>query len=207
MTDGDTQWVIALTGGPCAGKTTAMRRLQAHFGALGMRVYLVPEAATIMWASGCEPSDLGLSEPRVAFQTGLMRLQLQLEDSIAAVARANGTKAVLLCDRGLMDGKAYMSDAEWQRVLDNNKLAEEECNMRYDCVIHLVTAAEGASEHYVASQLRRETAEQAVAVEKRTLEVWAGHLRRSVVDNSTGMDGKLARVVDAASAVMLSSHC
>ena len=38
---------IALTGGPCGGKTTALTRLRDRFQSLGWRVFLVPETATL----------------------------------------------------------------------------------------------------------------------------------------------------------------
>lgn len=190
-------WVIALTGGPCAGKTTALGRLQQHFQAAGLRVYVVPEAATLLWASGCAPADLASSEPRIAFQSALLKLQLQLEESLAAIARANGAPAILLCDRGTMDGKAYLSDDEWREVLSRNQLTEETCQHRYDCVLHLVTAADGAETHYAAHALRRETSDEAVTVDRRTTTVWSAHPRRHTFDNSTDMEGKLARVLEA----------
>jgi thymidylate kinase len=195
-------WVIALTGGPCAGKTTALGRLQAHFQAAGLRVYIVPEAATLLWSSGCAPADLTSGEPRIAFQSALLKLQLQLEESLAAIARANGTPAIVLCDRGTMDGKAYMSDAEWSEVLVRNALTEETCQHRYDCVLHLITAADGAVMHYAAHALRRETSDEAVTVDRRTTMVWSQHPRRHTFDNSTDMEGKLARVLRAVAEVI-----
>lgn len=43
---------ICLTGGPCAGKTTALATLSLHLKQLGYRVLLVPEAATILMQGG-----------------------------------------------------------------------------------------------------------------------------------------------------------
>ena len=38
---------IVLTGGPCAGKTTALVRVIEHFNNLGFKVFCVPEVPTI----------------------------------------------------------------------------------------------------------------------------------------------------------------
>jgi hypothetical protein len=179
-----------------------MHRLQHHFQAAGLRVYLVPEAATLLWASGSTPADLREEEARIAFQVALMRLQLQLEDSIAMVARATRTRAILLCDRGLLDGKAYVNLSEWLEVLRLTGVTEELAEQRYDCVMHLVTAADGASNHYSFHDLRRETLIQATLVDQRTKENWSVHPRRTVVDNSTDMEGKLSRVVSAVEEMM-----
>ena len=37
---------IVLTGGPCAGKTTALVRIIEHFSNLGFKVFTVPEVPT-----------------------------------------------------------------------------------------------------------------------------------------------------------------
>jgi len=38
---------IVLTGGPCAGKTTALVRIIDHFSNLGFKVFCVPEVPTM----------------------------------------------------------------------------------------------------------------------------------------------------------------
>ena len=43
---------IVLTGGPCAGKTTALARLSAFLNERGFRVFTVPEAATMLFTNG-----------------------------------------------------------------------------------------------------------------------------------------------------------
>ena len=43
---------ICLTGGPCAGKTTAIAKLQRLLQNTGFRVFTVPEAATLLMKSG-----------------------------------------------------------------------------------------------------------------------------------------------------------
>lgn len=67
---------------------------------------------------------------------------------------------VVLCDRGLMDGKAYMENSLWERMLRTYKIKERNMrDTRYDAVFHLVTAADGAAKFYTTanSTSRRET--------------------------------------------------
>jgi hypothetical protein len=48
-----------------------------------------------------------------------------------------------------MDGSAYVSDELWSAVLDEMGLSQMQlCDKRYDGVIHMVTAADGASSFY-----------------------------------------------------------
>ena len=43
---------ILLTGGPCAGKTTALASISQDLTQLGYKVLVVPEAATIFMKGG-----------------------------------------------------------------------------------------------------------------------------------------------------------
>lgn len=43
---------ILLTGGPCAGKTTAMASISQDLTQLGYKVLIVPEAATLIMKGG-----------------------------------------------------------------------------------------------------------------------------------------------------------
>ena len=48
-----------------------------------------------------------------AFQKHLMQVQREVEDAFVALAKGSGRPAVMLLDRGLMDGKAYMEEEQW----------------------------------------------------------------------------------------------
>ena len=43
---------IVLTGGPCAGKTTALVKVIEHFSSLGYKVFTIPEVPTLFTQSG-----------------------------------------------------------------------------------------------------------------------------------------------------------
>ena len=43
---------IVLTGGPCAGKTTALVKVIEHFSSLGYKVFTIPEVPTMFSQSG-----------------------------------------------------------------------------------------------------------------------------------------------------------
>lgn len=51
-----------------------------------------------------------------------------------------------MCDRGTLDGAGYLPRALWERVLARLGIDELKLrDARYDAVLHLVTAARGAS--------------------------------------------------------------
>jgi len=78
---------ICLTGGPCAGKTTALATLSTVLQQLGFRVLLVPEAATLLMKGGAmiETRKLTFSDA-VRFQTNVMKMQMSLEDIFIEIA-------------------------------------------------------------------------------------------------------------------------
>lgn len=80
-----------------------------------------------------------------------MMMQISLEDlfkGIATVEQPN-KNIVLICDRGTMDGSAYVSKGIWDRIIQDNDLSEHKLrDLRYDLVIHMSTAADGAEEFY-----------------------------------------------------------
>ena len=96
-------------------------------------------------------------------QHSVLDLQVSIEDSFEVLLRASGKPSVLLCDRGLMDGKAYLTEEEWQTMLSQRR-GLHDCDFRegrYNAIFHLVTAAEGAEAYYTLENnaVRSETAE------------------------------------------------
>ena len=105
---------ICLTGGPCAGKTTALLTLYEKITEQGFKVLLVPEAATLMMKGGCfiQTGKMTFADG-VKFQINLMKTQMILEDVFLETALHGDQKTILICDRGVMDGQAYVTDQVW----------------------------------------------------------------------------------------------
>lgn len=191
---------IVLTGGPCAGKTTAKSYLQEKLSDYGVSVTFVPEVASMLIGSGIDPRNLG-KEDYVDFQELLLRTQLHLEDEVfwEAAMIKGGKKQVMICDRGCMDNLAYMDNESFSAILERNEwnkvmLRDEQ----YDAVFHLVTAAEGQEKFYnLDNPNRTETPEEARALDVKTREVWLGHPHLVVVDNSTLFGEKMKRLLNA----------
>ena len=103
---------------------------------------------------------------------------------------------IILCDRGVFDNRAYVSDREFKELLKERNLNEMELSSSYDMVIHLVTAAKGAKEHYTTANnsARTETVEEALKMDKKTLEAWVGHKRIEIIGNEGSFDDKIHNV-------------
>jgi len=172
---------IVITGGPCGGKTTALSFLKAQLGRRGWSLVLVPECATSLIAGGISPSSMS----RLDFQTAVFELQLAQEDVfLRSAKRIANDKVLMVCDRGLMDGKGYLSDEEFDDLLQSHGLTEEEANARYGAIFHLQSAAKGQLNAYSldnnASRLEDDPSE-AIRIDDRIAESWDNHPHRCII--------------------------
>lgn len=186
---------IVITGGPCAGKTTAMSWIQSNFAKIGYTVLFVPETATELITGGVAPWTCGSNAD---YQKCQMKLQLEKEKIFRQGAETmKADKILIVCDRGALDNKAYMSDLEFSQVLESLGCNEVELRDNYDAVFHLVTAAKGAEEFYTTANntARTETVEQAAALDDKLIAAWTGHPHLRIIDNATNFQDKLKRLI------------
>ena len=193
----DTITKIVLTGGPCAGKTTALARIVEHFSGMGYYVLTVPEAATLFSQSGVD--FLTANKPLfVESERQLMEFQLEMEDRLERIAERSGQPSLIVCDRGPMDIRAYMRQEMWDSLLQSiDKTVVELRDARYAAVIHMSTAAKGAEKFYTLGNnaARSESPEQARAIDDRLMTVWTGHPHLRVIGNDCGFEEKINRVL------------
>ena len=186
---------IVITGGPSAGKTTAMSWVQNAFTKLGYTVLFVPETATEFITGGVAPWTCGTN---LDYQKVQMELQLTKERLFEKAARTmKAEKVLIVCDRGAIDNRAYMNDEEFGVVADRLGLSVGAVLESYDAVLHLQTAAKGAEEAYSLANnaARYETAEEARALDDRIIAAWTGHPHMRVIGNETDFDTKMRRLI------------
>ncbi|MBR2527854.1 MAG: AAA family ATPase [Blautia sp.] len=187
---------IVITGGPCAGKTTALSWIQNEFLKKGYMVLFVAETATQLISGGVAPWTCGSN---LEYQRCQVALQKKKEEIFEQAARSmNAEKVLIVCDRGVIDNKVYMTQKEFRMILDELNTNEVEERDRYDAVFHLVTAAKGAEEAYTLSNniARTESVEQAIALDDKLIAGWTGHPHLRVIDNSTSFQRKLERLLE-----------
>ena len=182
---------VALTGGPCGGKSSFLARLQSgkdlppSLQAAAVRIFCVPEAATLLTAGGLSWADATDDDKVTEFQLALLRTQIVLEDQFYAIAKTTGQHAVIVCDRGVMDGRAYSSESQFNDLLrrggyNHAKLRDE----RYDAVLHFVSAAVGAPEAYnLDNPSRYENLEGAQQADMRLRDAYVGVGEWKIIDN------------------------
>lgn len=196
-------YLIVGTGGPCAGKSTVFSRADTFITNLGYKFFVVPETFTEMFSGGIKL----LEYPNIEFQDMLFRLQLAKEELyLEAAEKCSEENVVILLDRGLLDGLAYMSEPDVKELLRRNNTTINAIMGRYHGVIHMVTAADGAEEAYIANQksnaARYEDLDAAKAADVALKDVWTGHPHLRVIDNSTDFPTKVNRVLAEISAIL-----
>ncbi len=186
---------IVITGGPCAGKTTAMSWIQNAFTKMGYAVLFVDETATQLITGGAAP---WLSTSNRDFQLQLIQLQQAKEKAFTEIGKTmKQNKILIVCDRAAMDNCAYMTEQEFGWVIKQINTSKIALRDQYDAVFHLVTAAKGAEKYYTLdnNQARTETVEEAAALDDKLIAAWTGHPHFRIIDNSTGFEEKMLRLV------------
>lgn len=193
---------IVITGGPCAGKSTAMSWIQNEFTQKGYRVLFVPETATELITGGVAPWTCGSN---LDYQVCQMRLQMEKERIFEQAARTmDSGKVLIVCDRGMLDNKAYMTAEEFRQALAAVNQNEVELRDGYGAVFHLVTAAKGAEQFYTTANntARTETVAEAAALDDKLIAAWTGHPHLRVIGNSSGFETKMKRLIAEISAFL-----
>lgn len=193
---------IVITGGPCAGKSTAMSWIQNAFTQKGYRVLFVPETATELITGGVAPWTCGSN---LEYQICQMKLQMEKERIFEQAARTMDCEKVLIvCDRGMLDNKAYMTEMEFQQALTLTNQNEVELRDNYGAVFHLVTAAKGAEKFYTTANnaARTETVEEAALLDDKLIAAWTGHPHLRVIHNASDFESKMKHLIVEISAFL-----
>ena len=149
-------------------------------------VVVLPESAGVVFGGGF-PRRLDTIS-RQSAQRAIYYVQRELENA------ADGQNAaVILCDRGTVDGGAY-----WQGIPDlwasvSTTLAEQ--LSRYSAVIHVrVPPANGGYDQ--SNPLRVENAEEAAAIDRRIASLWSRHSSYFSIEPQATFIEKAAKVLE-----------
>lgn len=191
--------LVAITGGPCGGKSTflkmAISLLQKH----GFKVVVVSEVARELIASGLAPWDPKW-KTSIAFQRQVFLGILAKEHWLLQGAQnmdLNGQPVVFLCDRGYPDGMAYSGEDLFTDMLGEWDLTLTDVLDHYAGVIHMATAAHGAESFYITDDERKETPEEARQRDNLLRHAWLQHTHQMVVNNSGDFPTKINRALEA----------
>ena len=188
----------AITGGPVSGKTSLPPFLVDQLAKAGIKAFIVPESATHVFGIGHDLKDPSLQEK--ILQTQLF-FEKQAEEAASYFVEKTGRRAIIYCDRGIFDSKAYMSEKKFKALLEKYKLDYVHTrDQRYKGIIHLDTTAKGKEEIYLkeffGNPHRSESLEEARRRDDQVKQSWNGAPHIWAIDNSTGFDEKKQRAVN-----------
>jgi predicted ATPase len=174
---------VVLTGGPGAGKSAVLELVKQSFCS---HVMVLNESAGIVFGGGF-PRRTDLPSLQAA-QRAIFYVQRELENAAEGM-----NPAVILCDRGTVDGGAYWSGKPdlWSSV--GTTLPEQLA--RYAAVIHLrVPSIDGGYNR--SNPLRVESAEEAARIDVRITQLWAGHAHGYSVEPASTFLAKAQKVLE-----------
>lgn len=177
--------LIVITGGPGAGKTAVLELARKH---LCDKISVLPEAASIVFGGGFWRHDTDVG--RKAAQRAIFHVQREAE----RLALEEGHSALILCDRGTIDGVAYWPGSPESYFNELGLDRNAELN-RYIAVIHLHTPSDVGG-YNLSNPVRVETAIQAAEIDRKIVAAWDGHPQRFFVNNKYDFLAKARDAID-----------
>ena len=176
--------LVVVTGGPGGGKTAVLEMARRYFC---RHVAIAPEAAGIVFGGGFPRSDS--PKGRRAAQRAIFHVQKSME----AIAVENRQSAVILCDRGTLDGLAYWPGSR-RSFFEEFEIDFKRELTRYSAVIHVEVPA--LAWGYEKNRIRNESVAQAQEIDQRIARAWQGHPRIMNVTAQAGFLDKLACAIE-----------
>lgn len=171
---------VVLTGGPCGGKTESLKIFREQLIQSGKSVISVEETASSLLQLNYMP---GTNISTFDFQNLLFKIQFLKE-------YFNEKKAdIILCDRGLLDGKVYISADDFQKLLFQNKVEEQNITSTYDIALYFKSIAYEYPEDFTLKRIY-ETAEIGMIRDKKCKEIWEKKIIPYNYDNLNGFEEK-----------------
>ena len=171
---------IVLTGGPCGGKTDSIEFLSQKLTEQNYLVKIVDETANSLLKLGYMPSE---NISTFDFQNLLFKIQFLNE--YMSESKTN----ILLCDRGLFDGKVYMGNDDFQKILALNKVKEKEAFSTYDGALYFRSISYEYPDEFSKKRIY-ESPEIGRIRDERCKEIWIDKIVPCNYDNLDGFENK-----------------
>lgn len=163
--------MIAFTGGPSSGKTTALSMLKEEYGT---DIEIAKEAATLIYGGGFPRND---NDKRTIYHAQRI-IYFATKELEGLAQEINPKSKLVLCDRGSIDGAVYWPYGQKDFFKNLNTSIEKEYE-RYYAIIHMSLPRE--EKFYQNTNVRTETLQRAIEVEEDILKLWKKHPRHIIV--------------------------
>ena len=171
---------VVLTGGPCGGKTESIMFLSDKLIGYGYSVSFIEETADLLLKMGFMPNE---NISTFDFQDLLLKIQFIREYSI------EGKTEVLLCDRGLLDGKAYIDNDSFKKILDNTNLDEISIMNTYDTALYFRSISYELPELFIQKRIY-ESPSKGQLRDEQCRRIWNSKISQNSYNNLDGLTTK-----------------
>lgn len=178
---------IALTGGPCGGKSESLLDFQKVLIKEGYKASIVSETAGGLLNLDYMP---GVNISTFDFQNLLFKIQFIKE------YRKEDEGNIVICDRGIMDAKVYVSKYDFKKIMDLNRIKENEIFDTYDSALYFRTIAYEYPKLFV-EQREYETPEVAIKRDELCKSIWESKIIPVQYDNKDGYDIKKRIIIQS----------
>ena len=165
---------IALTGGPCSGKSSILAMLEKELKERGFTVFTSTETAREVVANGINIKAYDY-EYTLKFQDAIMKWQKLKEELVEQFAKieSKNNPTIILYDRTILDNRAYLiSQYDYEKLLSTNELQEYEVSTKYDMILYLISLASIDDMEYITDEIRWESKEYSKTLDKKTLDAY-----------------------------------
>lgn len=160
---------IVLSGGPSGGKSEALKYLINKLKEYDYTVYPVFESAAEVLKNGFD-RNVSAYEFQKAIALNQIKKEKEIENNIT-----DNEKAVIICDRGLMDAGVYLNDEDFKRIKIELCMSNIDLRDRYDAVFHLDSTSNGSNAEYISGGIRVESKNEAKIINEKSLKAWCGN--------------------------------
>jgi len=166
---------IVITGAPASGKSEFLARLKAD-PRFAEFVFLEEIARKLL------EEDPGYRNRWAEFHHEVYRRQIKQEEALSGRS--------FITDRGTADAFAFHPETagHYGTTVENEY-------RRYEAVILLGSAAALGEKYYQRDGVRTESAEQVLALEKATIEVWKGHPHFHLIEAQNDPEAKYLKLI------------
>lgn len=175
---------VAVTGGPCSGKTTAINRIIKHYKNKGYAVFSLEESARLLIEAGADRTNM------LEFEERVLKHQLdaeeKLDEEISKKDFGAEEPVLVIYDRGIVDAFGYLCREDREKLINTVGIDLIQAWCRYDAVMFLENSG-----LYQNDSSRVETEEEAQQISDSLLSVWMGHPHLRYIKATENIEDKL----------------
>ena len=190
-----------ITGGQLAGKDTVILRLKEDLEKHGYFVVYTNEIAEYIMLHNIRPFGDERIAP-ISFQDAVFKTQIFTEELYLSKIHEISTKKpiVFLINRGLLDGKAFLREKDFQWICENNHYNIEDIRNRYDIVFCLETMAKlGVYNQHDNNEVRFQNMQEAIEMNDKFFEDYKLYFDNVVYFKSNKIfEDKYKEILDSA---------